>query len=316
MPLLASGEQQQGAAQLRVLLAKAAAEHLHRRHLGQFLPEGQGALRQQQRLHPQALRLAEGGIQAAQQGLLLVELKFAAGGDGRLQHQQLQSLTIRLKPLGALQTPPAQPLHGHHQRQPQQPQPPGLPAPAPHRQPQPPQAPADQQLQAGHTARPQPGGPGRQRPITRQGRRPQADPEQRTAGQQHLHQPPQRRGEQGHRPALSPQPLHQPAPAPHQGGRQQATTRPEQHAQRQAQGQGHPHPIQGVEPQQPAVAHQHRHRAPEASGGRPQPPQRHEGQPQQGWTAQGGQGHTRQRAPRQGRAPPPQRPVAHHGHQP
>ena len=111
------------------------------------------------------------------------------------------------------------------------------------------------------------------------------DPKQGPLGQQHLRQAPDRCCQNSGAQALGAEPLHQQAPSPHQHSSHYTQQQPQHQTQGQAQRQRHAHPVERVEPQQPAMADQHRCAPPKEGRSRPQRPQRHQGQPKQRRTA-------------------------------
>ena len=346
------GKAEQAAVKPRSLLPKAAAEHLHRRGLRQGLPQGQGTLGQQKALYRSSrgsggtAPLGQG--QLLQQVPLLGSFEFPAGGDGGLEHQQAlggggrcrrrrrgwrqrqgaQGRTAGRQHQGGArrrsrQLPIDLPIqlgghagHGrqaeqmgtqHHQARQSQPAPTGAAAAQ-----QAPQAPAHQHLQRRHqTGAAQGGNPGQGR-VAGEGGTAQPDPEEGAASEQHLRQPPETGGGNRRGRLRRIPPAHEAQPALHQQPPRQAAGTPQRQTERQAQGSRHPDPVEGMEPEQPAVADQHRRGPPEqpaptsplrGSGGRRitgQGPERRQADPDQRRKPQRGQSQTGQASRRHG----------------
>ena len=160
----------------------------------------------------------------------------------------------------------------------------------------PPQPPAEQQLHRRQPARPDHHGQSCQGPVPRQGCRAEAEPKQGTPGQGHFHQAPEGGTHQGRGQTLGPQPTDQGAPTGHQHASEQAASAPKGQAKGQAQRPRHTHPIEGMEPEQPAMADQHGDTGAGSSSQGPQAPEGHQGQPEQGRPALGRQGQAREQA--------------------
>ena len=205
--------------------------------------------------------------QLIQQAALLSGLELLAGGDGGLEHQQVLRGAgcpapggggVQLRGHRGQDRQAEQMGTQHHQAHQGKPAPAG--AAAAH---QAPQAPAHQQLQRRHQTGPAQSGNPCQGLIAGEGGTPQPNPEEGAAGEQHLRQPPQAGGGNRRGGSRGPSPAHQGQPALHQQAPRQAAGSHEHQTERQAEGSRHPDPVEGMEPEQPAVAHQHRRAPPE-----------------------------------------------------
>ena len=277
---------QQAAALLQIraplLPTEPPSDQLHPRRLSQGGLEAQGPLREQHRIHLPLLPFLESGLKPPFQQRLLAPFKFLARGDGGLQHQHpLRAGALQRN--GRQRQSPAR-VGSEQQRRRDQ-----GPAPAGRAQPAAPEAPAHQHLHSRHQAsapkRRQP----RQGAIAGQRRGPNPQPKQGALGQQHLRQPPRGAEDQGTAgpPRLQTTGQHQ--PFRHQQPARSSTQPKQQPTQRQAQRQGYADPIKRMQAQQPAVADQHRQRAPQRPWGqghwsrwswnRRKRPERHQRQP-------------------------------------
>ena len=233
------------------MAAKATGEQWSR-HRRQGLAQWQRSFGQHHRISSLLLGIRHGSNQQLPLTLLLLGAEFLPRGQVGLPHHHTQLLTSHSSGGNSRQGSSSQPM-GHNQHHQQRP-------PA-----QPPQQPTGQQLQRRQQRRSPKPGQTRQPAITRQRRHTQTNPKQRAFRQQQLHQRPQPSRSEGRAQSRRASALHQGTPHPHQQRRGAAADQPQRHHQRGTEQSWHPQPIEGMESQQPAMAHQNSSRSPQRS---------------------------------------------------
>ena len=271
------------------MAAKAAGEQRNG-HRWQGLAQRQRSFRQHHRIGSLLLGSGHGLHEQLTLTLLLLSAEFLPRGQVGLRHHQAQ-LGFRHPRAGhGSQGGSSQPV-GRNQHQQQC-------APA-----QPPQQPTDQQLQRRKQRCTTEPGQTCQPAITWQRRHTQTNPKQWAFSEQQLRKRPEPSRTQRRAQPRRPSALHQGTPQPHQQRRSNAANQPQPNHQRSTEQPRHPQPIEGMEGQQPAMAHQHSSSAPHRSAPPRQTPQGHQGDPQQPWPTQRRQRESSQSARQEGKPP-------------